>query len=755
MKNIYKIITLALIALVPAVAFAIPATTDQSSGFISPRINTDYMKAAYFVASSTATKSTFPYASTTVISATGICISTDCRTAWPTGGGSGGGTWSTTTSTVSGRLINYTNNTTDIMTVGSNATTTAEFYYDPNTTKGFMQGSFVVGTAQPTYADDNLSTLDIVSDVNGYSFVGIQNKNAGSVASSDLVFANNKTTITDYYADCGISGGNNTDPLFTGIGGSNAFYCFNTDGPVSLGIGTTTSGADFNWTVSSNGGNSYLTSDIKMKLTNGGNLGIGTTSPYAKLSVVGNGGVVAERYVATSTTAFSTFGGRVSVGSTSPNQKLEVSDGNILISSASGQGRGLILSTDVMDDGSRASIKFLRNNFAAFLGDDHSAQSFNFMPALASTRVFSATVRAYGTETGGFANYVGMTHDGTDGYILTGFGDLVLSPATTRVGIGTSSPATELNVSATLPEITWTDSDASTNQKHWFAEADSGVFSIGTTSDQLVKTATRAFSIGATGNVGIGTTSPSARLDIYNGANVNTGLFVEAGATGAVIAQFARRSGAVADIKVMAGSGDPQFVFSSNNTDGYSMGYDISNSSFNIAQSSAIGSSDALVIKGTNVGIGTTSPYAKLSVVGEVVGSYFTATSSTQKSTFINASTTQLTVSDKLFATFSSNILMATSSMGLGTTSRKLSFTQDTQFTEVGCTNNGSGTFQFIIGDGTASTTLITSSVTNPVTYTTLSANNTFVRGEVIFVDFGGVSGTVVNPSCSYTRKTI
>ena len=35
-----------------------------------------------------------------------------------------------------------------------------------------------------------------------------------------------------------------------------------------------------------------------------------------------------------------------------------------------------------------------------------------------------------------------------------------------------------------------------------------------------------------------------------------------------------------------------------------------------------------------NVGIGTTSPYATLSVVGQVVGSYFTATSTTATSTF-------------------------------------------------------------------------------------------------------------------------
>jgi hypothetical protein len=43
-----------------------------------------------------------------------------------------------------------------------------------------------------------------------------------------------------------------------------------------------------------------------------------------------------------------------------------------------------------------------------------------------------------------------------------------------------------------------------------------------------------------------------------------------------------------------------------------------------------------LSIFDSNVGIGTSSPYAKLSVVGEIVGSYFTATSTTATSTFAN-----------------------------------------------------------------------------------------------------------------------
>jgi len=73
------------------------------------------------------------------------------------------------------------------------------------------------------------------------------------------------------------------------------------------------------------------------------------------------------------------------------------------------------------------------------------------------------------------------------------------------------------------------------------------------------------------------------------------------------------------------------------------------------------------LLSGGNVGIGTSSPYAKLSVAGRVVGEYFTATSSTA-SIFPYASTTALSISSAGFFP-GSGIWNSSGNLGIGTVS--------------------------------------------------------------------------------------
>lgn len=99
----------------------------------------------------------------------GECLTTDgTENVWSTscgsGGGSGGGTWSTTTSQVAGQLINYPNNDDDVVAIGSNSTTTAEYWFDPNTLRTFFSGRVGVGTTSP-YAP-----LSVVGQIVGAFF---------------------------------------------------------------------------------------------------------------------------------------------------------------------------------------------------------------------------------------------------------------------------------------------------------------------------------------------------------------------------------------------------------------------------------------------------------------------------------------------------------------------------------------------------------------------------------------------------------
>lgn len=57
------------------------------------------------------------------------------------GGGSGGGTWATTTSQVANQNINYPLESTDIVVVGSTASTTAKYRFDPNTSTFVQAGN--------------------------------------------------------------------------------------------------------------------------------------------------------------------------------------------------------------------------------------------------------------------------------------------------------------------------------------------------------------------------------------------------------------------------------------------------------------------------------------------------------------------------------------------------------------------------------------------------------------------------------------
>lgn len=114
--------------------------------------------------------------------------------------------------------------------------TTGQYIANQTVSGSSNKGAFAYGTLG--YSDSNhLATFQTA--VNSYSQVEIQNTQAGTAASADMVVGNDLTTATTYYGDFGIN-----SSLFSGTGSlslPNATYLTATTGDLS--IGTTTSNA--------------------------------------------------------------------------------------------------------------------------------------------------------------------------------------------------------------------------------------------------------------------------------------------------------------------------------------------------------------------------------------------------------------------------------------------------------------------------------------------------------------------------------
>lgn len=290
-----KYIAITILLIVPITGFAAPSTT--------------YLTNSVFVATTTLGCLEF--------SARGEIFSkgTTCGAG---GGGSAGGTWSTTTSSVSGRLNNYSNNTTDIVNIGGTATTSSKFYVDPNINQVFTTGILNIGNSvapQSTAFGTNGGKYQLhystsTNDIAGWDLYNI---NTGTQAGVGIFFQNANSplgglgALQTYYGGILFSGKNwNGVPLGFGALPANSTGILASDGAVVIGSATSTGRVDFYA-----GAGSFNGSTMDATILNTGFFGIGTTSPYSKLSVAGQ--VVAQNFVATSTTATSTIAGSLQV----------------------------------------------------------------------------------------------------------------------------------------------------------------------------------------------------------------------------------------------------------------------------------------------------------------------------------------------------------------------------------------------------------------------------------------------------------
>ncbi len=241
----------------------------------------------------------------------------------------------------------------------------------------------------------------------------------------------------------------------------------------------------------------------RMFIDSDGNVGIGTTAPASRLHVTGgqaaffnNDPGIAPLYSLQEGTGPSAYfmGGNVGIGTTSPDHKLHVDGGDIKISSDSntsnGDGLPSLLFCETTNTGNEACI--------VFNGDLETGED-NYL---------------------GFGVY-DITNPLEDTLAEKKLRTSLHIRRNGNIGIGTTSPDHKLHIAGGTPAMKL----EGTQPRIWLSETDEtdlntlirsieGEFRIDTASDQDSFVANRLTINHTSGNVGIGTTNPSADLHV-------------------------------------------------------------------------------------------------------------------------------------------------------------------------------------------------------------------------------------------------
>ncbi|MCW9054563.1 MAG: hypothetical protein OQJ98_01105 [Candidatus Pacebacteria bacterium] len=398
--------------------------------------------------------------------------------------------------------------------------------------------------------------------------------NASSIASNFNTIA--KTNIINKLKSVTITSSTITDST---INGNSTFSGTTGSFSGAVDVGSLTVGGEV-----ITGGLTVGTDGIVF-VSSSGNVGIGTTSPYAKLSVVGE--VVAANFTATSTSATSTFNGALlatraptlphtfsvwSPGASGSNY----ADASLVINPASSVADGNLITASV-----GGSVKFIVDAEGGVF-----TNSLTSVGGVTLSTTTAATFTVEGNTTLGDSVSDVTTINGT----LTVTGQTSVSTVDGNFGVGTTSPWARLSV----------------------AGVSNGTDPLFTISTSTASATSTAVLVDANGNFGIGTTSPSATFAVEGDAYINGVITTDLTTSGIVDFSGTGTTTFGGDIEVQGLSAinylETPFIYATSTT---------ATSTF--AGGLAIETTGLVYDYSTNrVGIGTASPSQSLDVYGKI-----------------------------------------------------------------------------------------------------------------------------------------
>jgi hypothetical protein len=329
------------------------------------------------------------------------------------------------------------------------------------------------------------------------SLSGILKANSG-VVSTSLVNLNSDVTNTLPVANGGT--GLSTTPTYGQLllgtaGGSYALTATS-----SLGLVNSVSNVDGSLTIAPNAGSVVAS------------LNLANPNTFTALQQF-NGNASTTQFTSTGATYLATAGGNVGIGTTSPyglfsvgdvTSTLPVTTPTLVLKAQNGQ------TGDIFDayipSGTTPTVRI--DHFGQLIGSNFVGSAMaltqisSINPALKIFGVFGSSQAA---DLAQFVKNGGQTYS-----VVNNYGQFALGTTSTpwELDVATSSISNTFNNG----QLGITDTNAGTNLKHWLFSSEGGNLYLGTTTDSYATTTIPVLSLLNAGFVGVGTTSPLANL---------------------------------------------------------------------------------------------------------------------------------------------------------------------------------------------------------------------------------------------------